>query len=133
MKRQLHPNAVIPVRIGTHIIEPELISSVNLYIILYLFIVFIVTVLLSMMGLDFMDSFSASVANMGNVGPGFGSIGSLGNYGHFPILAKVLLTIQMLMGRLEIYSFLLIFVIYRWREEWLSLVSIRKIMLLSEI
>lgn len=115
MKKQLHPNAVIPVRIGTHTIEPDLIASVNLYIVLYLFIVFIVTLLLSFMGLDFMDSFSASVANMGNVGPGFGSIGSLGNYGHFPILAKFLLAIQMLMGRLEIYSFLLIFLIFKWR------------------
>lgn len=115
LKKLIHPNAVIPVRLGNHTVEQDLIASVNLFIVLYLFILFVVTVLLSLMGLDFMDSFSASVANMGNVGPGFGSIGSLSNYNHFPVMAKLVLSFEMLLGRLEIYSLLLIFMIYKWR------------------
>lgn len=115
LKKQIHPNAVIPVRVGNHTVEPDLTASVNLFIALYIFIVFVVAVLLSVMGVDFMESFSASIANMGNVGPGFGTIGSLGNYFHFPVMAKLLLSVQMLLGRLEIYSLLLIFVIYKWR------------------
>ncbi len=115
LKKQIHPNAVIPVRLGSHTVEQELISSVNLYIVLYLFIVFMVAVLLSLMGIDLIDSFSASVANMGNVGPGFGTVGSLSNYSQFPVMAKLLLSVQMLLGRLEIYSLLLVFVIHKWR------------------
>ncbi|MEF9987036.1 MAG: TrkH family potassium uptake protein [Bacteroidales bacterium] len=115
IKKQIHPNAVIPVRVGNHTIEHDMIASVNLYIVLYIFIVFVVGLLLSVMGINFMESFSASIANMGNVGPGFGSIGSLGNYSGFPVMAKFILSIEMLLGRLEIYSLLLIFVIYKWR------------------
>lgn len=115
MKKHVHPNAVIPVRVGNHSVEQDLVSSVTMYIIIYLILVFVVALLLSVMGIDFMDSFSASVANMGNVGPGFGSVGSLSNYSQFPVFAKFLSTIQMLLGRLEIYSLLVIFVIYKWR------------------
>lgn len=115
LKKLIHPNAVLPVRVGDHTIEPSLIASVNLFIVLYIFILFAVTVLLSMMGIDLIDSFSASVANMGNVGPGFGTVGSLGNYSHFPVMAKFVLSIEMLLGRLEIYSLLLFLVIYKWR------------------
>jgi Trk-type K+ transport systems, membrane components len=86
-----------------------------LFIILYLLIIFVVAILLSTMGMDFIDSFTASVANMGNVGPGFGTVGSLSNYSEVPIMGKFILAIQMLLGRLEIYSFILIFFLYRWR------------------
>ncbi len=115
MKKMLHPKAIIPVRIGNTIIEQETINSVNLYIALYLFIVFIGATLLSALGVDFVDAVTSSIASMGNVGPGFGSVGSLGNFSEIPGVGKIILTGQMLMGRLEIYPLLLIFVINRWR------------------
>ncbi|MEG0518538.1 MAG: TrkH family potassium uptake protein [Bacteroidales bacterium] len=115
IKKQVHPNAVIPVRIGNHTIEPDMIAAVNLFIALYIFIVFVVGVLLSAMGIDMLEAFSASVANMGNVGPAFGTAGSLGNYHDFPVMAKFILSIEMLLGRVEIYSMLVLFVIYKWR------------------
>ncbi|MDZ4059472.1 MAG: potassium transporter TrkG, partial [Bacteroidales bacterium] len=115
LKKQIHPNAVVAIKINSHTVDKELVYSVNLYIALYLFIVFLVALALTFMGIDMLDSFSSSIASMGNVGPGFGTVGSLGNYAHFPISAKLLLSVQMLLGRLEIYSLLLIFVLYRWR------------------
>lgn len=115
MQKTIHPNAVIPIRVGKHIIEHEMAGSVTLFIVLYILIVFIVTVLLSIMGVNFMDAFSGSLANMSNVGPGFGSIGSLANYSAFPAVGKLLLSVEMLLGRLEIYSLLLICFIYKWR------------------
>ncbi len=114
IQQQLHPNAVLPIKVGSHIIEPQMAASVNLFIVFYLFIVFIVAVSISVMGVDFTESFSASIANMGNVGPGLGAVGSLGNYSSFPVMAKLLLSIQMLLGRLEIYSLLIIVLIYKW-------------------
>jgi Trk-type K+ transport systems, membrane components len=114
-KKQMHPKGIIPVRAGNQVIEFEVVNSVNLYIILYLLIVFIVTILLSLFGMDFIDSVSASVASMGNVGPGFGTVGSLGNFSQVPVMGKFILTIQMLLGRLEIYSFVLAFMIWKWK------------------
>ncbi len=115
LRKQIHPNAVVSIKINNHTLDKDIVYSVNLFIALYIFIVFLVTLLLSLMGINIEDAATASVASMGNVGPGFGSVGSLGNYSHFPVMAKLLLSIQMLLGRLEIYSLMLIFVLYRWR------------------
>ena len=52
---------------------------------------------------------------MGNVGPGFGSIGSLGNFSEIPVMGRLLFTFEMLLGRLEIYSLIIIFMIAKWR------------------
>lgn len=115
MKKLLHPKAVIPVRFGEQIVENSMVSAVNLYIVVYMLIMFVGAVLLSMMGMDFMDSFSASIANIGNVGPGFGTLGSLENYSAVPGLGKFILSLQMLLGRVEIYSIFIVFFIWKWR------------------
>ncbi len=115
LKKQIHPNAIVSIKINNHSIERDVVYSINLFIALYITVVFVVAVLLTLMGINLEDSFSSSVACMGNVGPGFGSIGSLGNYSHFPTLAKLLLSIEMLLGRLEIYSIMVLFLIFRWR------------------
>ena len=115
LKKQMHPTAVIPVRVGETIVDNSMVSAVNLYIVLYFLIIFIGGALLSVMGVDYMDSFSASIANMGNVGPGFGSVGGLGNFSQIPVMGKFVLALQMLLGRLEVYSLIIVFAIWRWR------------------
>ncbi len=115
IKKELHPNAVLPLRVGQNVVSDDMVSAVNLYIVLYLAFMLIGAALLSVMGLDFMDSFSASIASIGNVGPGFGSVASLDSFSHFPILGKFILTLEMLLGRLEIYTFVLIFII--WKKQ----------------
>lgn len=115
LKKTVHPNAVVPVRVGNHAIEPELVSTVNIFIILYVVMIMVGAIVFSAFGVTFIDAFSASISHMGNVGPAFGSVGSLDNYSHFPAIAKFLSTLQMLLGRLEIYTLLVIFVIYKWR------------------
>lgn len=115
IKTQLHPKAVLPLRIGQNVVGDDMVSAVNLYIVLYLTFMLLGAAVLSVMGLDFMDSFSASIASIGNVGPGFGSVGSLGNFSEFPIFGKFVLTLEMLLGRLEIYTFVLIFII--WKKQ----------------
>lgn len=113
--KQIHPNAVVSVKMGSQTLDRDIVYNVNVFIALYLLIVFISALLLTGLGTPIIDAFSASAACMGNVGPGFGEVGSLGNYASIPSLGKMLLTVQMLLGRLEIYSLLLIFVLYRWR------------------
>lgn len=115
LRKQIHPNAIVSIKINNHSLDRDVVYSVNLFIALYVMVVFSVTLLLTLMGISMEDSFTSSVACMGNVGPGFGTVGSLGNYSHFPTLAKLLLSIEMLFGRLEIYSIMVIFLIFRWR------------------
>lgn len=111
--RQLHPNAVLPVKVKNHTIDPGMVSSAVLYIVLYTTVFIIGAMLLSLTGLDFMDVVSSSLTAIGNIGPGLGTSGSLGNYDHFPMLAKFIMTVQMLLGRLEIYTVLMLFYIFR--------------------
>lgn len=113
--KQKHPNAVIPIKVGQQALDKELVYTVTLFVAIYLLIVFFVALSLTAMGVDSIDAITGSFANMGNAGPGFGKVGSLGNYSSIPALGKFILSFEMLLGRLEIYSLLLIFIIFRRR------------------
>jgi len=115
VRKQLHPNAVIQTRVGSGIIDSSVATSVAIFISMYLTIAFLCTLILSATGLDFIDSLTSSVASIGNIGPAFGTCGSLDSYSHFPALSKFVLTLEMLLGRVEIYPFLLISGIIRNR------------------
>lgn len=108
-KRQSHPNSVIPVKVGNIVIDSEVVYSVNLFIIFYLIILFGSAILLTLFGVSVIDSITGSAACIGNVGPGFGNVGSLGNYSGIPMPGKFLLTLEMLLGRMEIFTLLLVF------------------------
>lgn len=109
--KQLHPQAVVRVKSGNSIIDESTVSSVALFIVLYLLIVFVIGLMLSLTGLDFVDSMSASMAAMSNCGPGFGNCNSLANYDFFTPFGKFLLGVEMLLGRLEIYGFLVLLIL----------------------
>ncbi|PKP00207.1 MAG: cation transporter [Bacteroidetes bacterium HGW-Bacteroidetes-8] len=113
--KNIHPNAVVNVKIGSQTLDKEIVYNVNQFIVLYLLIVFIVGMLLVGFGTPMLESFSASIACMGNVGPGFGLVGSLGNYTSISVIGKIILSIEMLLGRMEIFSLLMIFVLFRRR------------------
>lgn len=115
LKKHVHPNAVVPVRVGNHVIDKDIAVASAMYILIYVAFIFMGAMIFSLSGMDFIDSFTSSVAHMGNIGPAFGSVGVFDNYDHIPLFAKFISTIQMLLGRLEIYPLLMIFVIYKWR------------------
>ena len=110
------PNAVVQVKSDGQTIDRDLITSVSLYVLLYILITFVMAVVYAAFGLDLLTSVSASISMMSNVGPCFGTFGSsMSNFSSAPELAKVLMGIQMIIGRLGIYSILLVFVLYRKR------------------
>ena len=110
-----HPSAVVKPKIDGIVIEDDALEYGIMYISLYIGIVFLSALILTMMGVDGLTSFSGSAATMGNVWPGFGSVGSAGNFSHIPDLGKWVLSMTMLLGRLEIFGFILLFVINRWK------------------
>lgn len=111
-----HPNAVISVKTGGQTIERDMLSSVAIYVLLYLLITLVMSIVYAALGFDLLSSISASVSMMSNVGPCFGSIGSsMSSFAAAPAFAKLLMGLQMIVGRLGIYSILLVFVLYRRR------------------
>ncbi|MCD7962784.1 MAG: TrkH family potassium uptake protein [Rikenellaceae bacterium] len=115
VKQLQHPNAIIRVKMDKTIIEDNTLSLVNMFIVIYILFVLLGTLLISISGLDLMTSFSAAFASMGNVGPGFGAVSSLSNYSVIPDYVKIICTLLMLIGRLEIFGLLLIAMIRIWR------------------
>ena len=107
-KSLTNPNKYDYVRMDGNTKTEEEVSSVMTFIMLYLLIVGIGMVVYTLGGMDFQTGMSASIACMGNVGPGFGVVGSLGNYAGLSTSLKVFSIALMLLGRLEIYPFLIV-------------------------
>lgn len=107
LKQLIHPKGVFSITIDNQKIEPSLVFTTLLYIITYMVVVFISTMILSLFNVDLLSAFSGSAAAMGNVGPGLSEVGSLENYSHFPMIGKWVLSFVMILGRLEIFGFII--------------------------
>ncbi|WP_027364592.1 TrkH family potassium uptake protein [Desulfotruncus alcoholivorax] len=114
--KMIHPKAIIPVRLGRDVITEELVESVVSFFFLYLAILLASTLLLTAMGIDLISSISAVAATLGNIGPGFGAVGPATNYAAIPAAGKLLLALCMLVGRLEVYTVLVVFSARLWRS-----------------
>jgi len=107
--KRLHPRSVVPTRVGGHAIDPDTVSEVNLFIVFYLLCVLTASLLITLTGVDIMDAVSSTIAHIGNVGPGFGNVGSMSNYHLFNGFSKFVLTIIMILGRIELFGFFILF------------------------
>ncbi|MDR2362050.1 MAG: TrkH family potassium uptake protein [Prevotellaceae bacterium] len=114
IRKQQHPNAIIPVRVGGSIMDDETVHSVVLFILTYICLAVIGTLLLALLNNDILTSFSASLASLGNVGHGFGGV-AMGIYTDMSFAGKFVLTLLMLFGRLEIFGLLLVLFVRTWK------------------
>ena len=108
-KRLLHPKAIIPVKIGKRLISDDITRNTVSFVLFYVLIFVFVSILLTAMGLDIVSAIGATAASIGNIGPGLGSVGPVDNYAHLPMTAKWLLSFCMLLGRLEIFTVIVLF------------------------
>ncbi len=116
IKKFISPNSVIINKYNNQKISDNFINSVIIFIFTFLFIFFIIAMLLSISGLDFITSISGAASSISNVGPGLGDIiGPNGNYKDIPDLSKWILSIGMLLGRLELFAVLVLFFPSFWR------------------
>lgn len=109
LKRLLHPNAVIPVRLNKKSIEPQIITNVLAFVVIYMMILAGSTIVMSAMGYDLDSSLGSVAATLGNIGPGIGAVGPVENYAHIPVFGKWFLSFLMLIGRLELFTVLILF------------------------
>lgn len=114
--KMIHPQAVIPLRIGKDVISQEVLDNVQTFFFIYMLILGASVVFLTTLGVDLVSSISAVAATLGNVGPGFNLVGPMTNYFTLPTAAKAVLSFCMLIGRLELYTILVILSSRFWRN-----------------
>jgi len=114
-KKLEHPHAIVKVKIGGTIIDDDIVEASLLYTALYIGVVFFSGLLLTAMGVDIVSALSGSAATMANCGPGLGTVGSMGNFNHIPDAGKWVLSANMLLGRLEIFGLLMLFIAKPWK------------------
>ncbi len=112
----IHPHAVTQIKIGGKPVPEDVMRSILGFLGLYMGLFAFSSVLLAGVGMDFVTSFAAVAATMGNIGPGFGLVGPVDNYAQIPYLGKWLLIWCMLLGRLEIYTVIILLVPEFWRK-----------------
>ena len=112
----VHPHAVTHVKIAGRAVPEDVMRSVMGFLALYVGIFALASVVLAWMGVDFITSFGAVAATLGNIGPGFGAVGPVENFAHIPMAGKWLLIWCMLLGRLEVFTVLILLVPEFWRK-----------------
>lgn len=110
------PDAIVQVKIGKKTIPTDIVSKVTAYFVIYMFIWAGATALMTLYTSDLETAFSAVLATQGNMGPGFGTVGGLNNYSDVAYGGKSLLTLLMLIGRLDFYTVLVLFLPAFWRK-----------------
>lgn len=114
--KALHPQAVKPVRLNGKVVPPKVLRAIVSFLLLYLTIYLASVVFLSLMGAELMVSITASIATLGNIGPGFGMIGPMGTYAALPTASKIVLFLNMWIGRLEVLTVLVLLQPAVWRS-----------------
>lgn len=105
--RRLHPSSMFRTRLNGNVVKKDDISTIFLYIVLFVAILMISFFLVLLTGVEVSEAFSGTLASLGNVGPGLGAIGTMGNYATMPAVAKFIFSIDMFMGRVEIFPVLI--------------------------
>jgi trk system potassium uptake protein TrkH len=110
-----HPHAVYQVKLKGKVVSQEAIQSIQGFVSLYFLFFFLFSIIIAFSGLDFVTVVSSVIACMGNIGPGFGDVGPMDNYAHISGFGKWILSFSMILGRLEIYTVILLFIPEYWR------------------
>jgi trk system potassium uptake protein TrkH len=117
LRRQLHPSAVLPVRLNKKAVTSEITFNVMAFMIIYFMVFAVGAIIISSMGYDFNTSIGAVATCLGNIGPGFGKVGPVDNFGFISVTGKWVLSLLMLLGRLELFTVLILFTPYYWTKH----------------
>jgi trk system potassium uptake protein TrkH len=117
LRRQLHPAAVLPVRLNSKAVTSDITFNVMAFMIIYFMVFALGAILISSMGYDFNTSIGAVATCLGNIGPGFGKVGPVDNFAFISNAGKWVLSLLMLLGRLELFTVLILFTPYYWTKH----------------
>ncbi len=117
LKKLLHPSAIIPVRYGGKAVHQSIIFNILSFFVLYMLIFIMSAIILTFLGLDFVSAIGAAASSLGNIGPAIGSLSPVDNYAHLSNAAKWFCTFLMLIGRLELFTVLILLTPYFWKKN----------------
>lgn len=112
----IYPKAVLPIRVGKRVATEDAISSMTTFFLLYFFIFLVGTLLVMAQGVPIITAISACATTIGNVGPGLEQVGPVLNFAHLPGFTKIVLSLLMLLGRLELFTIIVLFVPAFWKN-----------------
>lgn len=112
--RLIHPNAIIPVRMNGKVVNSSVANGIVAFLFVYMVTVLLGTIVFTFFGLPLSEAFGAAATSIGNVGPGLGLSGPAGNFALMPVPVKWIMSFFMLLGRLELFTVLLIFTPSFW-------------------
>ncbi|MGB0427295.1 MAG: TrkH family potassium uptake protein [Flavobacteriales bacterium] len=117
-KRLLHPKAILPVRFAGNTVNASIVYNILAFFVIYMSFFVIGTLLFGLMGLDLQSAIGVSATSIGNVGPGLGNFGPVDNFSALPTAGKWLSGFLMLIGRLELFTFIIIFTPHFWSDRF---------------
>jgi len=116
LKRLIHPKAIIPVRFNGQAVDPAIVTNILAFISFYILTVIGSVFVMGILGNDLNTSIGAVAATLGNIGPGIGEVGPVSNFSHLSVFAKWFLSFLMLIGRLELFTVLILFSPNFWKR-----------------
>jgi trk system potassium uptake protein TrkH len=116
LKRTLHPRAVLPVKLGGRVVPEHILRDVQVFMLFYLLTFAVGAAVVVMLGADLLTGISASIACLGNIGPGFEGIGPMASFADLHPVSKIVLLVEMWIGRLEVLTVLVLFRFEAWRS-----------------
>lgn len=116
LKRLVHPRAIIPIRFNEKAVSQEIVLNVQAFFILYIMLFVLGSIVISLLGSDFLTAAGAVATCIGNVGPGMGAVGPISNFAELTSLSKWILSFFMLVGRLELFTVLILFSPAFWKR-----------------
>jgi trk system potassium uptake protein TrkH len=116
LRRTLHPRAILPVKLGGRVVPEHILRDVQVFMLFYLLTFAVGTTIVVLLGADLITGITASIACLGNIGPGFGPIGPMGSFADLHPVSKIVLVVEMWIGRLEVLTVLVLFRLEVWRS-----------------
>ena len=116
-KRSIHPSAIIPVRYNNRTVQQDIVFNIIAFFILYLLVFALGALVFGLLGLDYLTSLGGSASSLGNVGPAFGKLSPVNHYNGLPVLGKWWSSFLMLLGRLELFTVMILFTPYFWKSN----------------
>ena len=115
LQRTLHPRAILPVKLGGRVVPEHILRDIQVFMLFYLLTFAVGAAIVVLMGADLITGITASIACLGNIGPGFGAIGPMASFADLHPISKIVLTLEMWIGRLEVLTIIVLFRFEVWR------------------
>jgi trk system potassium uptake protein len=116
LRRTLHPRSILPVKLGGRVVPEQTLRAVQVFMLFYLLTFAVGAAIVVALGADLLTGITASIACLGNIGPGFNAVGPMANFADLHPISKVVLTLEMWIGRLEVMTVLVFFRLEPWRS-----------------